>query len=251
MTYGILIRGLLTLFFTAGLLLPSTVAIADDDDRFKIDLKALRCYEGPANTSIGALVVYSSPNATTVNDGYSVSGRERGSQEEKSILGGTHPAMPIPQINDFGRSYPGRFRSVQTGIAGVDTASSQTSETYGRVDCDQLGDKDGVQVTLNVVCDRYPSDTRGHAVADLANHDNQPAQVTGTLTLLGRKGGGDFQELRTENINTTITALNVYFQSVDWVEAGLRRVRAELEIDVASQNKTIREREEASCPGGD
>jgi len=39
--------------------------------------------------------------------------------------------------------------------------------------------------------------------------------------------------------------------SVDWTELGLRHVRAELELDVAGQNKTIKEREEASCPGGD
>jgi hypothetical protein len=188
MRYGIWIRGLVALLFTAGLLSPTRSAIADDDDRFKIDYKAVRCYEGPTNTSVGALVVYTAPGPTTVHDGYAVAGRERGSQDDKPILGGTHQAQPIPLINDFGRSYPGRFLSVQAGIAGVDPATGQTSESQVRTDCDQLGDKDSVQVKLNAVCGRSPSEARGHAVADLANHENQPVQVTGTLTLFGREG---------------------------------------------------------------
>lgn len=242
-------RGALILAAICGLLVLDGRAWADDDDdKLKIQIQNFRCYDGPSGTFHGQFAKYIAPEPTTLNAGYSIIGRERTGGVQRTITAGTFD-QAIPYIFIYQGSIMTRFRWLRTSLAGVDSVNAQTAEASEEADCERLGDRDGVQITLNVICGRTQTGLAAYARADVANHENQPAQVTGFLTLFGRpRGDDDFQELNHDHLST-VPALSVGFSNVDAPANQFRRVRAEVEAEVAGTNRTIREREDADCPG--
>lgn len=245
-------RAILTLVVVSGLLAPVWPASADDDDeRLKIQIRDFRCYMVLGGTLASQFVRYPGPPYSTVYAGFVNMGRELNSQGERKISSGTFE-QEVPYIYYEVEQHPEWFSRLRNTVAGVDSVYASTADDSAEAECDQLaGRSQSFKVNLHLICGVSEGQVKAIAVADLINAMSQQTRITGSLRLFGRRGGGDFQELTSQNIAQTLTDYSVEFEDVQFGEAGLRRVRAEAQVQVMGSNEQIREREEADCQNGD
>jgi hypothetical protein len=228
----------------SSLLAPGVPVLADD---LTVAIRSFRCYDGTSDSYFGMFVQYSAPSPGTFYGGSSIVARERSSDSYISVQADAFD-QPIPSLYAFNDIRPGRYRSMRGAVAGTEDKAAQVSESRAEDNCEVIGDDDDDDyVKLHVVCARSGANYRAHAVADIINQEMTATEAIGSLTLLGRRSGGDFQELQKQDFNQYLPGLSVGFQHAADNESDLRRVRAEVEFQFMGSNDTIREREEADC----
>jgi hypothetical protein len=228
-----------------GLLAPGGPVLADDD--LKIEGKSFRCYDGTSDSYYAMFAKYSAPSPTNLYAAYSIVARERGSDGLVPVTAGVFD-QSIPWLAAFDGIRGARYRSMRASIVGTDESTAQTAESRSDENCKVLGDDDdGVKVRLHVLCARSTSGYRAHAVADIINHETTATAATVSFKLFGRRSGSDFQELWNQQFVQNMNGLSANFQHAADTENDLRRVRAEVELQVMGSNDTISEREEADC----
>jgi len=223
-------------------------ASADDDDELKIQIRDFRCYLVLGGTVASQFVRYPGPPYSIVYAGFANMGREVNSQVERKIDSGTFE-QAIPYIYYEASEHQQSFSRLRNTVAGVDSVYASTAHDSAEAECEQIaGNRQGFKLKLHLICGISEGEVRAIAVADKINALPNQTQITGSLRLFGRtSGGGDFRELTNTSLSQTLSDYSVDFEGMHYGQDGLRRVRAEAQVQVTGSNDQIREREEADC----
>lgn len=252
------------LFVAASLFGPTFPAAADEDDdqELKARLRAFRCYRTDSST-IGRYWV-------------EMEGRENATVHFMEVLALTQPgsqppivqqnnsdSIALPGITGVGFSRAGQFDSLALGVAGLDERNGEAFHVTDRTDCERIGGRQEIEVVTDLYCFRSKDGFRSlngellaFAQTWLLNHGSQRVDVRGQTRLLGRfqGGGGDFQELDSGAVNEILEVHDMNRRTLNLTAAGddrLRRVRAEVELQLPGRDRPLRESKEVACPGDD
>lgn len=240
-------------------------ALADDDDDgdggdLRVQVYGLRCYRVATGTVGRNWTEVSGPEGTSLHLRQAMIFRGSGGQTlDTTAFDDTLP-LPFPFDGTWGWNI--QAESVRLAYAGVEPTHAGAVSAMREAECESVGEREGVEVKLDLFCTRNALDGRRFGVifVDLVNHESQPADFAVQARLLARfqGSGDDWEELfpggltgRERTVAPQSAATMNYQLGKSEQTAGVRRLRVEIDIDVPGRNGPIQKEETANCRGED